>query len=89
MKTTYQKAEADVAHLKPKHDATEFGLLCGAGAGIVLGIFAALAGLDLNRFGLPGAAVIGIAFTGPWLYYRSQWKAYYSALFQREAELRK
>ena len=81
------RAEEELRHLKPKHTANEYGLVCGACAGLVLGIFATIAGLDMSKFGLPGAAVIGIAFAGPWLYYRSQWGAYYEALTQRIAEL--
>lgn len=87
MTTTYQQAEAELAHLKPKHDAVEFGVLCAAGTGMLLAVFCWLAGLDLNRFGLPGGAIILIAFLAPWFYYRDQQRRYAAALMKRWDEL--
>jgi len=83
----YQQAEADLRHLKPKHDAVHAGLYGFFAAGLGLSIFMGLAGLDPNRFGLPMAAVIGLAYLGPWLYYRSHWNAYFTALHRRTTEI--
>ena len=83
----YEQAESDLKHIKPKHDAVHAGLYGFFFAGLCLTVFTGLAGLDLDRFGFAGAVVLAIAYLGPWLYFRSQWNAYYTALSRRTDEI--
>lgn len=85
--TPLPQAEAELAHLQPKHEPAYAGIVSATVVGLLLSLFCTFAGLDLNRFGLPAAAVLALVFAGPWLYYRSQQKRYYTETARLELAL--
>jgi hypothetical protein len=62
MASRLERAEREVEQKmgKPRHEAVNAGLSGMVTVGGVLWLFAALAGLDLNKLALPGAAVVAL-----------------------------
>src|SRR6185312_4302966 len=88
IREVYQQADEETKHLRPKHEAAYIGIACGAGAAALVSLFCWLGGLDVDRFTLPSALVVGIAGIGPYVYYRAQWRAYFRVQSERLATLR-